>query len=462
MTNSFKKIPLEELVEFSIGGDWGKSPDEQLDDYVKVKVIRGTEFGNWWKDKGNNAALRQIKKSSLDKRQLKKGDLVVEVSGGGPTQPVGRVIVMDEDTLNSSEYPFVCSNFSRQIRLKKETDPEFVRLSIYLEYLSGKLDQLQTSTTNLRNLNFNNFLSQIEIPLLPFADQENLSKQLNNALSDVNSAKVKISKARSIIKKFKQSIFSASVEGRLTEDWREKNTEIEPASVQMQNIQQNRTTKSKAPFTPIATDELPNLPDKWLYVYFGNIVNDFKYGTSEKSDYSFKGTPVLRIPNIVSQKISIDNLKFLNKTESRKEYLVEEGDILIVRSNGSRDLVGKNALVKGLKGAYAYASYLIRIRPTFVHPEYMSILLNSNLVRQQLFSNAKSAAGINNINTQELSSMIVSLPPEREQNEIVKRANLYLELANKMESQIESVEQKLSKLNQAILNKVFTNIYEQS
>lgn len=105
--NNNEKLPLRELVDFSLGGDWGKSPDEKLEDFVKVKVVRGTEFGNWWQNKAKTAALRQIKKSSFEKRELKNGDLVVEVSGGGPNQPVGRVVVIDNEALSNSEYPWV-------------------------------------------------------------------------------------------------------------------------------------------------------------------------------------------------------------------------------------------------------------------------------------------------------------------------------------------------------------------
>ncbi len=299
----------------------------------------------------------------------------------------------------------------------------------------------------------------INIPILipPYSIQPKINDKLKNGASLVkDQQKINIRLERKL-KMFRQAILAAAVTGKLTDVWREENSNIETASRLLEKIQAQRKVKSKAPSTGIDTQELSPLPDKWIYVFFGDVVDDFKYGTSEKSDYSYKGTPVLRIPNVISQKISIGDMKYLEKQETKEEYLAKDGDILIVRSNGSRDLVGKHALVSGLKGNYAFASYLIRIRPKVVLPAYMSILLNSNLVRQQLFSNSKSAAGINNINTQELASMIISLPPLKEQEAIIEKVNQYFEIANNVEKQIKNAEAKVSKLTQAILAKTFSH-----
>ena len=85
-------VKLNDVVNFALGGDWGKDPDDSTDGLAKVRVVRGTEFKAWRDEKGASAAARRIKVSSLEKRRLKKGDLVLEVSGGGPNQPVGRTV----------------------------------------------------------------------------------------------------------------------------------------------------------------------------------------------------------------------------------------------------------------------------------------------------------------------------------------------------------------------------------
>ena len=105
-------VSLRDLVEFALGGEWGEAPSPQpVQNSIHVKVIRGTEFRRWAKEKGATAALREISTSSLQKRQLQAGDIVVEISGGGPDQPVGRTVVIDKAALEQSANPLICSNF---------------------------------------------------------------------------------------------------------------------------------------------------------------------------------------------------------------------------------------------------------------------------------------------------------------------------------------------------------------
>ena len=101
---------------------------------------------------------------------------------------------------------------------------------------------------------------------------------------------------------------------------------------------------------------------------------------------------------------------------------VFENDILIIRSNGSRDLVGKCAIVPALERRFAYASFLIRIKASDqVLPNYLVRYINSSMARGQLFAKAKSSSGIHNINSKELGSIRIDVPTIEEQTEILKR-----------------------------------------
>ena len=86
------------IISYVIGGDWGKDPESiDDDDFIEVLCIRGSEIKNWNENKGNTASLRKIKKSSLSNRKLQIGDILLEISGGGPDQPVGRTVFIDND-----------------------------------------------------------------------------------------------------------------------------------------------------------------------------------------------------------------------------------------------------------------------------------------------------------------------------------------------------------------------------
>src|SRR6185312_2815537 len=187
LPEGWAEATLEEIVIHFLGGDWGEAPDavERDPELVLVRVLRGTEFRDWHRAKGATAALRAIKRSSLAKRQLAAGDLVVEISGGGAGQPVGRTLVIDEEALLRADAPLICNNFCRQMRLHPDVDPFYVHLALQYLYLSGGFDEYQTQTTNIRNLNFSSFLSGVIIPLPPRAEQERIVETSRELLARV-------------------------------------------------------------------------------------------------------------------------------------------------------------------------------------------------------------------------------------------------------------------------------------
>lgn len=186
---------LDSIKQLTIGGDWGNEySDSLIDDYVKVIIIRGTEYKNWNSEKGRSAVIRQIKQNSFEKRKLEIGDIVVEVSGGGPTQPVGRTLILDEETINNSNIPFVPANFCRLLRLSEFIDPFYVNYNLHYQYSKGLFNDYQTQTTNLRNLNYNEFIQKVRIKLSPVNEQKRIVKKVNELISLCNALEEKLKK----------------------------------------------------------------------------------------------------------------------------------------------------------------------------------------------------------------------------------------------------------------------------
>lgn len=160
-------IELEHLLEYFIGGDWGKAPNHEEDGFELVYCIRGAEIKNWEEEKGRTASLRKVKESSLKKRQLVEGDILLEISGGGPEQPVGRAVLIDKSVLNFEQAtPKVCTNFFRLLRPNKNINPTFLNLFLKLFYHSGEVVKYQAGSNNLRNLKFKDYI-RIPVPLPP-------------------------------------------------------------------------------------------------------------------------------------------------------------------------------------------------------------------------------------------------------------------------------------------------------
>jgi type I restriction enzyme S subunit len=108
-------------------------------------------------------------------------------------------------------------------------------------------------------------------------------------------------------------------------------------------------------------------------IEFGSVITETAYGTSKKSNVEGEGTPVLGIPNVLRDQLSIDEYNSVELSETEiKKLALKDGDLLVVRTNGNPLYVGRCVLVKDLKNTFAYASYLIRVRvnQTRVVPEY--------------------------------------------------------------------------------------------
>lgn len=161
---------------------------------------------------------------------------------------------------------------------------------------------------------------------------------------------------------------------------------------------------------------------KYPLTEVGLLADLIQYGTSEKANTTGNGTPIIRMNNLVDGALDLANLKHirLRKSETEKLTLID-GDILFNRTN-SKELVGKCAPFHE-QGEYIFASYLIRVRVdrTRANPDFISIALKSPIGRQQIDALSRQIIGQANINSEELRSLQIPLPPLPAQETMMKR-----------------------------------------
>ena len=103
------------LLDDVIGGDWGKeTPD--VDHTEPVSIIRGTDLSALAEGRSGSVPLRFTTKKKAERRMLKDGDIIIEVSGGSPTQSTGRSLMMTRDILHRFPGTVVCASFCRRFR----------------------------------------------------------------------------------------------------------------------------------------------------------------------------------------------------------------------------------------------------------------------------------------------------------------------------------------------------------
>ena len=251
----------------------------------------------------------------------------------------------------------------------------------WVDYNNDKMFGTAIPYIRLGNLN------EFEIPVPPLSEQQRIVEQIESLFAKLDEAKEKAQEVIDGVETNIEAVLYNAFSGKLTQYWRKENS----------------------------------VDYNWENSTLSKIVSGLKYGSSEKSDYNNNGTPVLRIPNIGEGVIDFSDLKYMQGELGNSYHEVFENDILIIRSNGSRDLVGKCAIVPALERRYAYASFLIRIKASDkVLPKYLVRYINSSMARGQLFAKAKSSSGIHNINSKELGSIRIDVPTIEEQTEILK------------------------------------------
>lgn len=152
------------------------------------------------------------------------------------------------------------------------------------------------------------------------------------------------------------------------------------------------------------------------------LLESIDYGTTQKSSYGGIGVPTLRIPNISPNgDIDTSDLKYtpIEKSDIEK-YQLSDGDVLMIRSNGSLSLVGRAALVYELHATYAFAGYLLRLRPKQgVLGGYLLQLVKSGPFLKMVEKAARSSTGINNLSAARLKKFSVPLASIEKQKTIV-------------------------------------------
>jgi type I restriction enzyme S subunit len=461
LPEGWSSAPLENLVVFTLGGDWGKTPHVIEPGTRPARVIRGTDFRNWTNNKPATTPIRVLKESSLEKRRLVAGDLIVEVSGGGPDQPVGRVLVINADSLSHSDLPFVCSNFCRQVRLHSEVDPRFIAFWIQYQYMQGVLDEFQTQTTNIRNLNFADFLSRLIVPVAPKPEQSRIVLAIDRLTQQVQTSGQRLTGASQLIQRFRQSVLAAAFSGRLTADWRERVNDLESPSLLLERIIEERRRASKGrgryrerESEPPDAARLPDLPDVWTWVTVGQLSSTVQYGYTARAEDQPTGRPrFLRITDIQNGEVDWASVPGCAiSADDVEKYRLLPGDVVFARTGAT---TGKSYLVPADAPQAVFASYLIRVRLVpLVIPAYVYLFFQGPLYWQQIEA-GKRGIGQPNVNAQILSRVAVPLPPLREQELIVERVSALLKVENEVGQRVEAASQGINELTQLILGKAF-------
>jgi type I restriction enzyme S subunit len=346
-----------------------------------------------------------------------------------------------------------------------EVEREFFNVFLQSPVFLEACIKASRGNTNRKRVDEDFFLNY-KLNLQPLAEQHDLIKQINKGRTKLALAQHEITHQQSLLAKLNQAILQEAIQGKLTADWRAAHPDVEPASQLLHRIQAEKARliaakklRPEKPLPKITPAEIPfEIPEGWEWCRLGKLFHSLQYGTANKCSYdSSKNTAILRIPNVSTGKLTTDDLKFTNLTKDEKEqYSLRKHDVLMIRSNGSRSLVGSAVHFDEEASNYGYAGYLMRLRfPAEIWSPFIVATLASRALRDQIEGPLRTTVGINNVNSTEVSNLKIPLPPLAEQAAIVERVEALMTTCRALEAEIEHARTHAAHLLQAVLKEAF-------
>lgn len=408
---------LSDLLGDQQAGDWGDEHGE-----IAIRVLRSTNFTKRGILDFSDVESRRFPLSSAGKMNLKENDLLIERSGGGVGQAVGRVGFIQKD-LPGHWF----SNFVQLLRADSgKINPAFLGWLLYEVNRSGLAERLQTQTTQMRNLDLRDYL-RIWLPKPPPNEQRVITRTISIADQAMHEAERKLLTAQRLKMALMQQLFTRGMPGR---------------------------HKS---FTPITVFRHQiEVPRDWDPQRLGKSVCMVEYGTNEPSNSNRRGYPVVAIPEVISSRFQLGECSYAEVPDSEASALrLAPDDVLLVRTNGNAEYIGKSTVI-GPEAAIRhiiYASYLIRVRTVAgeLSGRYLNYFLASPLGRRQCNASANTSAGNHNLGARSMRQFLLPRPNPSEQAEIVQLIDAAEDHVEAIEAEISSLERLKTSLLQNLL-----------
>lgn len=308
-------------------------------------------------------------------------------------------------------------------------------------------------------------IKEIQFPLLPIEKQVEWIRLFEKAVSFTDGLLTETTRQQTLLRKLRQSILQDAISGKLTEQWRKDNPDVEPASELLKRIKEEKARlvkEKKIPkqklLMPITEYEIPfELPKGWVWCRLGELVQTFQNGLSKRTGLNGKKGVVLRLSDIKNYRVDLSDTRQILLTDNEfKKYSLAKHDILITRVNGSVEIVGNFNYVDAEDGL-TYCDHFIRMRLFKADDisQYIEKIEKCPIIREAIKSQFKTTSGQKTINQSHISNFYIPLPPTKEIKEIINKLNWLYKTCDQLESQITKSRQDSELLMQAVLKEAF-------
>ncbi|HPU80830.1 restriction endonuclease subunit S [Accumulibacter sp.] len=373
-------------------------------------MIRNTNFTKEGALDDSDIANLDVEVKKFEKRRLQFGDIILEKSGGGPKQPVGRVALFDKD-----DGLFSFSNFTSAIRVKNpnELDFRFLHKQLFWTYLSGVTEGMQSHSTGIRNLDGDAYKAiQIEIPPLP--EQHRIAAILDEAFDGIAIAKANaennLQNARALFESHLHSIFTEQGEG-------------------------------------------------WVEAALGDVCafenGDRGKNYPNRNEYVDSGIPWINTGHIQPDgSLSENDMNFITKEkfDTLRSGKIQPGDLVYCLRGAT---LGKTALVEPF-AVGAVASSLVIIRPRELMDRRFLYYFLTSPMGKSLIKLYDNGAAQPNLGAKSVAKYNVPLPKVGEQKGVVKILDALVAETQRLEFLYQQKLTALDALKKSLLHQAFS------
>ena len=402
-------------------------------------LIRLTDWKKNWN--GKYVFVSKESYDFLSKSKLEPGDIIISCVGE-PGQvfhvpDLGKPMTLGPNSVRLRENPNA---------LHKKYFSYFWKSSIgqkRLEEITSGSTQLKFNKTGLRMTN---------VVVAPINEQKRIADKLDAVLARVDVCRDHLDRIPALLKRFRQSVLSAAISGKLSEDWRFEQiclTDIEKLTNQVEE------------FGGSFHEKPWNICSEWKWTNAENVCNFITKGTTPSKEKMTEGSgevPYIKVYNLTFNgsldfTISptyIDEQTHLNEL---KRSLVYPGDVLM---NIVGPPLGKVSIVPADHPEWNINQAIARFRPNeIISSRYLAICLSSTEILFYATRQAKATAGQFNLTLEICRNLPIPLPTLIEQEVIVRRVESLFAYADRLEARYHAARAQVEKLTPSLLAKAF-------
>ncbi|WP_256669160.1 restriction endonuclease subunit S [Pseudomonas sp. MN1F] len=375
---------------------------------------------------------KDMKRDLLEDAEDRISQVAVD-EAGMVLYPAGSVLMVTRSSILQHTFPVALAatelTVNQDIKVLRPVDGITPKFAFYLlKGLGGKiLSACAKDGTTVQSIDSEK-LESFPLPIPSTAEQIRIAAKLDELLAQVDTLKARIDGVPALLKRFRQSVLAAAVSGRLTETWRE--------------LQTQKTSGAEIS------------PAGWAETVFGDICREITVGYVGKmaDQYQEEGVPFLRSQNVRPMRFSQENILYISEEfhSSILKSRLEPGDLAIVRSGapGVTCVIPESLPV-------ANCSDLVIARPSEkLNPWFGCIYMNSEVAQRNVAENQVGVAQ-QHFNVGSMKKMPINLPPLAEQIEIVHRVEQLFAFADQLEARVKAAQVRVDRLTQSILAKAF-------